>query len=280
MRRILLLGIDGLLGSTLLVQLRGDKNFNLVTTARKIQADFQFTYSPRALGALLHETQPNIVINCIASTSNEVSLRKSLIVNSLLPIQLAHLSSKHNFSVIHFSTNAVFSGRNQRNTERTLPIPKTRYGITKLIGDLSFYRNLIIRTSFVGVSPNPEVRSGLVEKLRNTPINGHIPILDNSSWNGITSCALAEITCAIIREIHVPSGIFHIGSSNLTTRRELIETILALLERNDVTTSATNHNPVSNLALETNKIGCISNWWSNTKYVDTPNSMTLISDAI
>jgi dTDP-4-dehydrorhamnose reductase len=279
-RRILLLGVDGLLGSTVHVQLSGHKDLELVTTARKIPADFQFTYSPRALRILVHQTQPDVVINCIASTSNNASFWKSFVVNSLLPIQLAQLSQKHRFSTVHFSTNAVFSGRNQRNSERTFPIPRTRYGITKLIGDLSFYRNLVVRTSFIGVSPNPEVKSGLVEKLRNTPINGHISIQDNSSWNGITSFALSEVTCAVIRENYLTPGIFHIGSSSLITRHELIKAILTLLGRDDVTISVTNQNPRSNLALETNKVGEISEWWSRTRYVNTPDSMTLVREAI
>ena len=216
----------------------------------------------------------------MASTSDKTSFGKSLIVNSLLPIQLAHLSSKHNYLAIHFSTNAVFSGRGQRNTEHSLPNPKTKYGLTKLIGDLSSYRNLVIRTSFIGVSPNPLVKSGLVEKLRNTPTNGHISIQDNSYWNGITSSALGEITYAIIRSGHLTPGIFHIASSNTLTRYELIEAILGVLGRSDVIVTATRQKPGRNLALATNKNELISSWWSQTKYKETPNSMKLIRDAL
>jgi dTDP-4-dehydrorhamnose reductase len=276
-RRVLLLGIDGLLGSSLSEKIANNDEFEVITTARKFPADFNFTYSPRALSELIVETRPDIVINCIAVTSIEARLSESLYVNAFLPLQLGSLSSRHKFSVIHFSTNAVFSGKNRLNSERTKPFPTSKYGITKFIGDFSSNRNMVLRTSFVGVSPHPLVKSGLLENLRKAPINDEILIQDNSIWNGLTTLALAEIISVILEHNQVIPGIFHLSSSTTMSRYQLVRALLDFLGRNDIGILITG-GVSSNFSLATVKTSLISNWWSKTKYGGVPDFSSLIRE--
>jgi dTDP-4-dehydrorhamnose reductase len=278
MQRILVLGIDGLLGSTFSERISQQEGFELITTARHVSADYNFNYTPTALSKLLLQTKPDIVINCIAVSSQKTRIFKALLVNSLLPIQLALYGYRHKFNVIHFSTNAVFSGRKRSNTERTLPNPGTRYGFTKLIGDFSSFRNRIIRTSFIGVSPNTSVKSGFIEKLKNTKPNGSISIIDNYTWNGLTSEALVEVVLGLIRKNDLSRGIFHLGTLSSLTREQLVHNILVLLDRNDVQVNVLTQNLQRNLSLNTIKSTLVSSWWSNTRYGEIPELSDLLRD--
>ena len=279
MPHILILGADGLLGSNIAHELANLNDFQVSTTARNNPANFAFDYRPRELIKLLKEVTPDVVINCIAATSPNASLRNSFMVNSVLPIQLALLSKQYGYRTIHFSTNAVFSGNNKKNTENTITIPRTRYGISKLLGDLSAFRNLIIRTSFIGVSPISGGLNGLVVKCKTARLNDVVHIRDNYLWNGLTIEPIVELILVIIREAKNSSGIFHIGASSSLTRRELVNFILVRIGRNDLQIIVENSVPKRNLTLETIKGLEISSWWARTKYQKIPDLIELLSEA-
>jgi dTDP-4-dehydrorhamnose reductase len=200
-------------------------------------------------------------------------------VNSILPIQLAFLSRKSGYRVIHFSTNAVFSGNNRRNTERTLPFPRTKYGFTKLLGDFSAFSNLIIRTSFVGVPPIGTGSTGLVSKCKSAKLNDVIIVNDNYSWNGLTIDALIQLILAIIRETKINSGIFHVGTSISLSREELIKLILLRIERSDLLVKVEDKGTPKNMSLETVKVSTVSSWWAKTEYRTIPNLTDLLTEA-
>lgn len=279
MPHILLLGSEGLLGSNISYEFAKSNDLRITTAARKGSADYKFDYTPRELNELLKRVKPEVVINCIAATSPETSLKSSLLVNSILPIQLAILSRKSGFQVIHFSTNAVFSGKNLSNTERTFPFPKTKYGVTKLLGDLSAFRNLIIRTSFVGVPPLGAGSTGLVSKCKSTKLNEIIHVKDNYSWNGLTIEALIQLILVIIREPKFDNGIFHIGTPLSLSREELIKLILLRIERSDLIVKVEEKKAPKNMSLQTIKVSTVSSWWEKTEYRTVPNLTDLLKEA-
>lgn len=279
MTHILLLGAGGLLGSNIAHEIAKSNAFQLTTTDRNNAAKVKFNYGPRELTKLLLGVKPDIVINCIAATSPDASLRTSFMVNSLLPIQLALFSRAHKYQTIHFSTNAVFSGKNKKNTENTFSIPRSRYGISKLLGDLSAIRSLVIRTSFVGVAPIDSVQGGIVMKCRTAKPNEVIHLKENYRWNGLTIEALVELIAVIIKETRNTTGIFHIAASTALPRKELIAFILARIARNDVQISSEEKKSQRNLTLETTKGSDISFWWAKTKYRKVPDLVDLLSEA-
>jgi dTDP-4-dehydrorhamnose reductase len=225
------------------------------------------------------EVKPDIVINCIAATSPDASFKTSFLVNSVLPIQLALLSKKSGYQTVHFSTNAVFSGKNKRNTEHTFSIPRSRYGISKLLGDLSAFRNLIIRTSFIGIPPTGEGTGGLVMKCKTAKQNDVIHINDNYLWNGLTIEPLVELVLVILKDATYSSGIFHIGASSSLTREELVNLILVRIGRSDLEIRVENRELSRNLTLQTKKNSEISSWWARTKYQTAPNLTELLTEA-
>jgi nucleoside-diphosphate-sugar epimerase len=170
-----------------------------------------------------------------------------------------------------------FPGK-ERNTERTFSFPRTKYGFTKLLGDLSAFRNLVIRTSFVGVPVNGSGSNGLVMKCKNARPNDVIFINDNYVWNGITVEALVQLALVIVQESQNFSGIFHIGASSNLSREQLIRLILARIERNDLQISVEDRRTTRNLSLETNKYSTIAAWWADTNYKTVPNLTDLLNN--
>jgi dTDP-4-dehydrorhamnose reductase len=277
-QRILLLGVDGLLGSSFMHELEKMNEYQVITTARRCPSSISFDYSPRSLLELLKETKPTLVINCIAATSQSTSLKKAFVVNSMLPIQLAIFSTWTKFQVIHFSSNAVFSGKRLQNTERTWSVPRSVYGFTKLLGDASFFRNTIIRTSFVGISPDQTVTSGLMTKLRSLEKNSQVEVRDNYSWNGITSTALVELVIGLIKKQDFSPGIFHIGTKDRISRNQLVSSLLSALGRRDVKVNVANPKFSRNFSLETGNYSRISEWWEATRYRRQPTFSDLLRE--
>ena len=134
MKKVLLLGSSGKLGAAIGEILSSDyevvgvnsTNLDVCENAR--------------LDKLVGDTGPNLVINAVVKSGIdqcEEDPHASLLVNSILPKNLAILSSKYKFKLIHFSTDSVFDGRQTSSYyfEDDLAYPVNIYGATKLTGD-------------------------------------------------------------------------------------------------------------------------------------------------
>ena len=270
MAKVLLLGADGLLGSCLEQALINVQGIQLVVTSRNVSKNHYFTYSFKGLNRLIAEVQPNYIINCIAATSTKNSTLDMVKANSFLPIQLAYIVFLRNIKIIHFSTNAVFSGIKSYNYEKSIPAPRTKYGLTKLLGDLSVFGNLVIRTSFVGNSPKNAVKSGLVFNLRKLDSGATFEISENYYWNGLTTDALCELVIVILKNESFSHGLLHLSSRNRIQRCDLIRELLKVLGRDDVQVSVRPSNRVRNLSLDSTKHELISSIWADSSYLEIP----------
>ena len=277
MTKVLLLGSDGLLGSCLEVALIEQLDINLITTARKVSADHHLSYSPAALRKLVREVRPNIVINCIAVTSSKNSILTTLKTNSILPIHLALLSIAYKFKVIHFGTNAVFSGHHLNNFETSIPAPKSVYAITKLLGDMSCFKNLVIRTSFIGSSPKSSISSGLVFRLQALKKDMIFEIVEDYRWNGVTTDVLCEMVLGIIKNETHARGLIHLGCKNGLQRHSLIKNILTILNKENIEVSTAVGRQPRNLTLDTRKIETVSILWSYSSFPQVPSVNELLS---
>lgn len=108
------------------------------------------------LEQFIQNIKPDFLVNCAAYTAvdkaeSEPELAKK--INALVPENLAKLSRKHNFQLIHISTDYVFSGDQYLpTTEETPTEPKSEYGKTKLLGEqlvADASDAIIIRTSWL-----------------------------------------------------------------------------------------------------------------------------------
>lgn len=277
MHKILLLGANGLLGSRIEEVLENDPSIILISTTRDKSSYSFFDYNTRSLRSLVKKNRPDVIINCIVLTDVRKSWLFFFKINAILPIQLALLSLKKNIKIIHFSTDAVFPKSKRKRTEKSLPFPNTKYGISKLLGDLSFFRNIVIRTSFVGFSKKTSNSTNLAARLRNSEIGSSFAIGKNTLWNGITVDILAELTMVIAKDSTVRNGVFHLFSSTPIEKSKLIEILLKKLDRGDLTIQQTFTQESFGAILATSKNKQISMWWNAVGYSRIPSFEELLT---
>jgi len=135
MRRILLLGANGQLGSDIRSVLADDP-VELVPLYRR---DLDVERTDR-IGPFLRELGPfNVLINCTSyhkTDECEDYAEKAFAVNALAPREMARICGDSGAVLIHFTTDYVFDGRSRtpyRETDRTSPL--NVYGVSKAAGE-------------------------------------------------------------------------------------------------------------------------------------------------
>ena len=227
--KILILGSNGMLGSTLYKYLKYKKNIQVLGTSRnskiirgqdkniilKFEIDFL-----RSLEKKIRKISPNVIINCIGIVKSEVSKHKSTYVykiNSKLPKFLNYISTKNNFKLIHISTDCVCSGLRKNYSEKHKPDPKDLYGKSKLNGEFSSTKNLVIRTSIIGHELNN--KRGLLEWFlkQRKEVYGY----ENAYFSGLTTYELSKIIYNKILFNKKIFGLYHISGNKISKYRLL-----------------------------------------------------------
>ncbi len=152
-RKLLLFGKHGQVGSQLVKQLENRDTYTLIATDIE---DVDLT-DDVATRNLVLEHQPDWVINTSAHTAvdrAESERELSHQLNAQAPGVIANACAETGAGMIHYSTDYVFDGSaNSPYTESDQPNPKSVYGVTKLEGERAVMsaleRALIFRTAWV-----------------------------------------------------------------------------------------------------------------------------------
>lgn len=151
--KILVTGSNGQLGNEIaqLAPSYSDSNFTFIDLA-----DLDLTNSIDVQNYFKNNSF-DLLINCAAYTAVDKAqedINLATKVNKDVPELLAKMSVEHNFSIVHISTDFVFSGDTNTpyvETDQTSPI--SVYGSTKRDGELAILNNaksaIIIRTSWL-----------------------------------------------------------------------------------------------------------------------------------
>ena len=153
MKKILITGSKGQLGSELEVLSKTHTQFDWVFTDREELDLCDLVHLEDSLSAI----NPQIIINCAAHTAvdkAESELELSDVLNHQSVAVLAKWSNANECKLIHVSTDYVFDGTaSTALTETALPNPINVYGQTKLAGENACLQenpsSIIIRTSWV-----------------------------------------------------------------------------------------------------------------------------------
>jgi dTDP-4-dehydrorhamnose reductase len=164
--KVLILGINGLIGSTVFNVLSENKlldvhgtirselhrNFFAPKFSHKIHCNvdaISFDYFLMKLSLI----QPDIIINCTGVTKHKKEgndLYYSIELNALFPVKLSYLCELLKIKLIHISTDCVFSGARGFYTEDDISDATDIYGKTKSLGEFCHENTLILRTSTIG----------------------------------------------------------------------------------------------------------------------------------
>lgn len=134
MRKVLLLGATGKVGSALMRSLDGAYAVTGLASADLDARDFA------AVEARVRAERPDVVVNTVAMLGIDACEKDpngACRLNAYLPRLLARLMAESGGILVQFSTETVFSGRLERPlTEDDEPDPVNVYGHSKYMGDL------------------------------------------------------------------------------------------------------------------------------------------------
>ncbi len=103
--------------------------------------------------AVIANLKPDVVINCIGLIK-QLDIAKqhtdAIVINSLLPHQLARICTRLEAKFIHFSTDCIFAGTKGGYLENDIPDAIDLYGKSKSLGEVDYAPHLTLRTSIIG----------------------------------------------------------------------------------------------------------------------------------
>lgn len=226
-KRVLILGIGGMLGSAMFRFFEGRHEYATYGTLRgRIPAQFGAFHNGEIITnidvektddliRLFNETRPSIIINCVGLVKQREAARSALValpLNSLFPHRLAELAGLVGARLIHISTDCVFSGIKGGYTEEDQPDCYDLYGRTKLLGEVVDSRNITIRTSIIG----HEISTchSLVDWFLSQ--EGAVKGFKNAIFSGLPTNILASVIHDHVIKNENISGLWHLSSDPIS----------------------------------------------------------------
>lgn len=241
--RVLVLGANGMLGSSIVKYLSGSDGFDVTGTIRSEVIPLSFPpelqkYLICGVGVdgfedlirVFKKIRPNVVINCIGMVKQGLTLDSTpaaIFINSLLPHRLESMCGLVNARLIQISTDCVFSGARGMYSELDTPDAIDIYGLSKLLGEVVNSDALTIRTSIIGheLASKHSLIDWFLSK--NKKIDGY----SEAIFSGFPTVELSRI----IRDFIIPNkelkGLYHL-SSNPISKFDLLTLVGRVYQKN------------------------------------------------
>ena len=227
MKKVLLIGADGMLGGELKERL--EKNYEVYGTTL---ATLDIT-DREAVLAKAKEVNPYFIINCAAYTNVdgcETNEDLALAVNGTALANIAEAAKQEDATLIHISTDYVFPGNlpiDQIYTEDMEPAPVSAYGRTKLVGERNAAKAekyYILRTAWLyGLGGKNFVKT----MLRLSKDHDVLTVVNDQHGSPTSTTTL----CSIIEQVMEKEpayGVYHSTNEGFTTWYEFTKKIFAI----------------------------------------------------
>lgn len=225
--RIIILGANGLIGSTMYRVLSSKESLQVFGTIREDSLRLQFSHKFQsnllsnvdllnhdALVHLLLKSRPDVIINCAGITKHLPNSSDPLVVlpiNALMPHRVAKLCEMTGARFIHVSTDCVFLGSRGNYRESDQPDARDVYGQSKILGEVIVGNSLTIRTSTLGHELSSS--HGLLNWFLNQ--KGGCRGYRNAVFSGLPTVVLAQV----IRDFILPNdslhGLMHVSAQSI-----------------------------------------------------------------
>ncbi|MDA8777083.1 sugar nucleotide-binding protein [Pontimonas sp.] len=217
--KVMLLGSNGFLGSGLAFHMSTDDSLSLARVSTSGGAPIQIeSYSYSAVARVVDLLEPDIVINCVGVVghkeveSDPLSADK---VNVQFPKILAQLTRLRDITLLHFSTDSVYSGIPEEApfSESSPTQPFSLYGVQKLASEAAVLdenpRAVVMRINFFGWSQSGA--KGILDHFISHAISGTQPVGFSDYF--ATSLYVGELSRAVVAASRADiSGVFNVGS--------------------------------------------------------------------
>jgi dTDP-4-dehydrorhamnose reductase len=213
MKKILITGANGQLGSELKELAKQYSQFEWIFTDRK-ELDLS---NLEQLQSELSNLKPNIIINCAAHTAvdrAETEVELSDVLNHQCVSIMAQWTIANNCQFIHVSTDYVFDGTASTPLqENAITGPINVYGETKLAGEIACMREnpnaIIIRTSWVYSSFGANFVKTMSRLMQE---RDSLNVVNDQIGSPTYAVDLAQAILTIINHSKWQSGIYHFSN--------------------------------------------------------------------
>jgi dTDP-4-dehydrorhamnose reductase len=234
-KKVLILGVTGMLGHMVHLVLAEASTIDAHGTHIADQHDpFYFNVESglaKLAGICDNSSGYDYFINCIGILTGKINekdstaIRKAIKINALFPHELSSFSKERGISVIHISTDGVFSGKAEFYDEDGIHDCVDLYGITKSLGEVFDDHFLNLRCSIIG--PSPFEKGGLLEWFLGQPDGAIVPGYTNHIWHGVSTYQFGRLCLKIIEgnhfeELRRESAVFHFAPNEPVTKYKLL----------------------------------------------------------
>lgn len=227
MKKVLLIGADGMLGGELAERLM--KKYKVITTT----VDTLDICDKEALITKVKEVKPYFIINCAAYTnvdSCEINFDLANRINGQALENIAKSAQIVDATIIHISTDYVFEGNlslDKIYTEDMKPNPISAYGKTKLLGEQNvqkYDKYYILRTAWLyGIRGKNFVKT----MIKLSKDKDEITVVSDQHGSPTSTTALCKIIEQIM-EKEPEYGIYHSTCEGFTTWYEFTKKIFEI----------------------------------------------------
>lgn len=227
--RILIFGVTGTLGHTILTEMSLNEDLNVYGTARSV-AGLTRWLAPQLSEKILTgidadnydsiiravvTVKPDVVINCIGIIKQlEIANDplKVIPINALFPHRIADLCSVAGARMIHISTDCVFDGKKGNYNEADPSDAKDLYGRSKYLGEVEYPHCVTLRTSIIGHELGSKL--ALVEWFlaREGAVKGYTGAI----YSGLTTVELSHIIEHYVLPNQQLQGLYQVSSEPIS----------------------------------------------------------------
>jgi dTDP-4-dehydrorhamnose reductase len=196
---------------------------------------------PKDLLKVLDEINPKLVINAAAYTEvdkAEIDVGRAQVVNAAAPTEIAGWCRSHEASLIHYSTDYVYTGDGVDPWRESDPTgPKNYYGKTKLEGEngivASRCHHIILRTSWVF---SPVGKNFVKTMIKLGQERESLKVVDDQVGSPTYAPDIAAVTWKIAHdpEFLKKSGIFNAANSGAVSWHGFSEQIFKRLRAAEI----------------------------------------------
>jgi dTDP-4-dehydrorhamnose reductase len=280
MKKVLILGATGMLGSACKSVIGTSKSLEVIGTARNSELGFvKFDAETDDIETVISTVKPDWIINCIGVIKphiNEESLEsrtRAIEINGLFPERLAQSTER---PIIQIATDCVFSGRKGGYVESDLHDATDVYGKTKSLGEMPAHNLKHLRVSIIG----PEVgrSTSLLEWFRNQPTGATLNGFTDHLWNGITTHHFGYLARGIIEQDFTEFGRTHIIPGDVVSKAKLLRLFAASYSRSDILISDVKSSVTIDRTLATENVELNSKLWKFAGYEEPPSIETMVEE--
>ena len=280
MKKVLILGATGMLGSACKSVLSNSVNLEVIGTARNGEDGYiKFDALKDDIEAMISSVKPDWILNCIGIIKPHItegsieSRARAIEINGLFPKKLVQSTKK---PIIQIATDCVFSGGKGSYIESDLHDATDLYGKTKSLGEMPADNLKHLRVSIIG----PEIRrsTSLLEWFRNQPNCASLNGFTDHLWNGITTHHFGYITRGIIEQDFTDFGMTHIIPKNVVSKADLLRIFAFSYKRSDILIADTKSSITIDRTLATENAELNRKLWNFAGYEEPPSIEMMVEE--